>query len=77
MFRQILPLAFNGPGINSQTAIPIGQQRGVKLPVASKAHHQRRDTHWQGFIPVGMPGVPGLAISINNLTHQRLISDLR
>lgn len=65
----ISALTFNLLRIDLQAAIAIRQQPRIELPFSREAHHQCRYTQRQVFIPIGMPGVPGLAVGVHYFFH--------
>ncbi len=73
MRDDIPALLFDRLRVDIKTAVAVGEQRRVKLAFARKAHHQRRDAKRQRFIAVGVPGMPGFAVGVDDFAHQRLI----
>lgn len=63
--------------IQPESTIPICNHLWIRLPVCCKAHHELRNARGQVFIEVGMPGMPRLALGMDEFFHQCMLGNLR
>src|SRR3569833_1346665 len=73
----ILPSLFFLLAVNSETLITCFDHCGVCLTIGCKTHHQLRNAQRQVLVEVGMPGVPGLSVCVDQLLHELMLRQLR
>lgn len=62
--------------IYAESTIPICNHLWIGLPVCREAHHELRNAKGQVSIEVGMPGMPRLAVGMDEFFHQCMLGYL-